>query len=122
MAIFGGALADRIGFRRSLSAAYFILTLAYFLVGSIGAPWLAPVRQVDSARSSCGIVPLSGAGSGVGKALGRRHDCTSVERKRSVYRLRHLLHHGQHRETAGPFLAGWITLAIRPSPSLCLPR
>lgn len=46
MAIFGGALADRIGFRRALSSAYFILTCAYFLIGSIGAPWLAPVRAV----------------------------------------------------------------------------
>src|SRR2546423_7488697 len=36
MAIFGGALADRIGFRRALSLAYFILSCAYFLVGSIG--------------------------------------------------------------------------------------
>jgi dipeptide/tripeptide permease len=36
MAIFGGALADRIGFRRALSLAYFILSGAYFLVGSIG--------------------------------------------------------------------------------------
>ncbi len=36
MAIFGGALADRIGFRRALSLAYFILGCAYFLVGSIG--------------------------------------------------------------------------------------
>ena len=35
MAIFGGALADRIGFRRALSLAYFILSCAYFLVGSI---------------------------------------------------------------------------------------
>lgn len=37
MAIFGGALADRIGFRRALSLAYFILSCAYFLVGSIGS-------------------------------------------------------------------------------------
>lgn len=45
MAIFGGAVADKIGFRRALSLAYFILSGAYFLVGSIGAPWLAPVRH-----------------------------------------------------------------------------
>jgi dipeptide/tripeptide permease len=42
----GGAVADRIGFRRALSVAYLILTVAYFLIGSIGAPWLAPVRNV----------------------------------------------------------------------------
>jgi proton-dependent oligopeptide transporter, POT family len=46
LAIFGGAIADRIGFRRALSTAYLILAIAYFLIGSIAAPWLAPVRNV----------------------------------------------------------------------------
>jgi dipeptide/tripeptide permease len=45
LAIFGGAAADRLGFRRALSMAYLILAVAYFLIGSIGAPWLAPVRN-----------------------------------------------------------------------------
>ena len=45
LAIFGGAIADRLGFRRALSLAYLILATAYFLLGSIGAPWLAPVRN-----------------------------------------------------------------------------
>ncbi len=45
LAIFGGAAADRLGFRRALSLAYLILSVAYFLIGSIGAPWLAPVRN-----------------------------------------------------------------------------
>ena len=45
MAIFGGAIADKLGFRRALSLAYAILAGAYFLLGSIGAPWLAPVRN-----------------------------------------------------------------------------
>jgi POT family proton-dependent oligopeptide transporter len=45
MAVFGGALADRLGFRRALSLAYLILSVSYFLLGSIGAPWLAPVRN-----------------------------------------------------------------------------
>ena len=45
LAIFGGAAADRLGFRRALSAAYLILGAAYFLIGSIGASWLAPVRN-----------------------------------------------------------------------------
>ncbi len=42
--IFGGALADRLGFRRILSLAYLVLSLGYFLIGSITADWLAPVR------------------------------------------------------------------------------
>jgi POT family proton-dependent oligopeptide transporter len=45
LAIFGGAAADRLGFRRALSLAYLILAAAYFLIGSIGASWLAPVRN-----------------------------------------------------------------------------
>src|SRR6201991_5209853 len=42
LAAFGGALADRMGFRRSLSLAYLILSVSYFLLGSIAAPWLGP--------------------------------------------------------------------------------
>src|SRR5712672_625332 len=45
MAIFGGAAADRLGFRRALAVAYLILAAAYFLIGSISASWLAPVRN-----------------------------------------------------------------------------
>ena len=43
--VFGGTLADRMGFRRALALAYFILSCAYFLLGSLAAPWLAPVRD-----------------------------------------------------------------------------
>ena len=45
LAIFGGAVADKLGFRRALSLAYLILATAYFLIGSIGASWLAPIRN-----------------------------------------------------------------------------
>src|SRR5512146_210602 len=45
LAAFGGALADRMGFRRSLSLAYLILSCSYFLLGSLGASWFAPVRE-----------------------------------------------------------------------------
>ena len=45
LAAFGGAVADRLGFRRALSIADLILGVAYFLIGSIAAPWLAPVRN-----------------------------------------------------------------------------
>jgi len=45
LAIFGGAIADRLGFRRALAIAYLILAGSYFLLGSLGAPWLAPVRS-----------------------------------------------------------------------------
>jgi dipeptide/tripeptide permease len=45
LAIFGGTVADRLGFRRALSLAYLILTVAYFTMGSLGANWLSPVRN-----------------------------------------------------------------------------
>jgi proton-dependent oligopeptide transporter, POT family len=45
LAVFGGTVADRMGFRRALSLAYLILSCAYFLLGSLGAPWMAPIRN-----------------------------------------------------------------------------
>ncbi len=45
LAVFGGTVADRMGFRRALSLAYLILSCSYFLMGSLGAPWLAPIRD-----------------------------------------------------------------------------
>src|SRR6201996_5542777 len=45
LAVFGGTLADRMGFRRALSLAYLILSCSYFLLGSLGAPWMAPIRN-----------------------------------------------------------------------------
>jgi POT family proton-dependent oligopeptide transporter len=45
LAIVGGAVADRLGFRRALSLAYLILGCAYFLLGSLGASWMAPIRS-----------------------------------------------------------------------------
>ncbi len=56
LAIFGGAAADRLGFRRALSAAYLILAIAYFLIGSIGAPWLGPVRSAVPLGLFVGLV------------------------------------------------------------------
>ncbi len=43
--ILGGSLADRFGFRRSLAFAYLVLAFGYFLLGSLGASWMAPVRS-----------------------------------------------------------------------------
>lgn len=46
LAAVGGTIADRLGFRRALSVAYLILSFSYFLLGSVNAPWLGPVRSV----------------------------------------------------------------------------
>ena len=56
LAIFGGAAADRLGFRRALASAYLILGAAYFLIGSIGAPWLAPVRNAVPLGLFVGVI------------------------------------------------------------------
>jgi dipeptide/tripeptide permease len=45
MAAFGGTVADRLGFRRALSLAYLILSCSYFVLGSLGSTWLAPLRD-----------------------------------------------------------------------------
>ena len=45
LAAFGGTIADRLGFRRALSLAYLILSCSYFLLGSLSASWLAPLRS-----------------------------------------------------------------------------
>jgi dipeptide/tripeptide permease len=43
--ILGGTLADRFGFRRALMFAYLIMTAGYFLLGSLSATWMAPLRH-----------------------------------------------------------------------------
>ena len=43
--ILGGTLADRFGFRRSLAFAYLLLSCGYFLLGSLSAAWMAPLRE-----------------------------------------------------------------------------
>lgn len=43
--VLGGTLADRFGFRRALIFAYFIMTAGYFLLGSLSAAWMAPLRH-----------------------------------------------------------------------------
>lgn len=43
--IIGGTLADRMGFRRSLAGAYLVLAFGYFLLGSLSAAWMEPLKQ-----------------------------------------------------------------------------
>src|SRR5215467_8118652 len=58
LAIFGGTVADWLGFRRALSLAYLILSGAYFLIGSVGAPWLSPIRNTVPLGLFVGVVLL----------------------------------------------------------------
>lgn len=43
--VLGGTLADRFGFRRALMFAYLVMTVGYFFLGSLSAPWLHATRQ-----------------------------------------------------------------------------
>ncbi len=43
--VLGGALADRFGFRRALMFAYLVMTVGYFLLGSLSAPWMQGIRH-----------------------------------------------------------------------------
>jgi dipeptide/tripeptide permease len=45
LAILAGTLADRFGFRRTLMLAYLLLTIGYFLLGSLETSWMAPLRH-----------------------------------------------------------------------------
>jgi proton-dependent oligopeptide transporter, POT family len=114
MAIFGGAVADRIGFRRALSAAYFILSCAYFLVGSIAAPWLAPVRSVIPIGLLAGVIlflPALGVALVKPSVVGTTARA-SKENVRSIgYSIYYtLVNIGSF---LGPFLAGWIHSRMR---------
>jgi len=41
----GGPLADKFGFRRMLAFAYLVMSLGYFLLGSLSASWMAGFRE-----------------------------------------------------------------------------
>jgi proton-dependent oligopeptide transporter, POT family len=115
MAVFGGAVADRIGFRRALSSAYLILTCAYFLVGSIGAPWLAPIRAVVPLGLLAGVILFLPA---LGVALVKPSVVGTTARasKENVRSIGYSIYYTMVNigSTAGPFLAGWINERMRP--------
>ncbi len=109
MAVFGGALADRIGYRRALSLAYFILSLAYFLVGSIGAPWLAPVRDTVPLGLMVGVIlflPAFGVALVKPSVVGTTARASKDNQRALGYSIYYTM--VNIGSTMGPFLAGWI--------------
>lgn len=115
MAIFGGALADRIGFRRALSTAYAILACAYVLVGSIGAPWLAPVRAVLPLGLVAGLILFLPA---LGVALVKPSVVGTTARasRENVRSIGYSIYYTMVNigSTLGPFLAGWAHAHLAP--------
>lgn len=115
MAIFGGALADRIGFRRALSAAYLLLTCAYFLVGSIGAAWLAPVRAVVPLPLLAGIIlflPALGVALVKPSVVGTTARASNENVRSIGYSIYYTM--VNIGSTLGPFSAGWLHSRLPP--------
>jgi len=66
--ILGGALADKFGFRRALLFAYLVMTVGYFLLGSLAAPWMETVRHALGDKwLVLGILMIPAMGPGVVK-------------------------------------------------------
>jgi dipeptide/tripeptide permease len=115
MAIFGGALADRVGFRRALSTAYFILACAYFLIGSIAAPWLAPVRSVVPLPLLAGILlflPALGVALVKPSVVGTTARASNENVRSIGYSIYYTM--VNIGSTLGPFLAGWLHSRLPP--------
>ena len=109
LAAFGGALADRMGFRRALSLAYLILAVSYFLLGSIAAPWLAPIRD---AMPLVVLVTLILMLPALGIALVKPSVVGTTARasKENVRSIGYSIYYTVVNigGALGPFLAGWV--------------
>jgi len=109
LAVVGGAVADRLGFRRALSVAYFLLSIAYFSLGSIGANWFAPLRNAMPLETLVGIVlvlPALGVALVKPSVVGTTARASN-EKVRSVgYSIYYTL--VNVGSTCGPFIAGWV--------------
>lgn len=114
LAAFGGALADRLGFRRSLSLAYFILSGSYFLLGSLGSSWLGPVRAAVPLWLLVGFVLMLPA---LGIALVK--PCvvgtTALSSKENVRSIGYSIYYTLVNigGAAGPFVASWVHQHMR---------
>ena len=113
LAAFGGALADRMGFRRALSLAYLILSVSYFLLGSIGSPWFAPVRNAMPLVVLVTIILMLPA---LGIALVKPCVVGTTARasKENVRSIGYSIYYTLVNigGAAGPLLAGWVHLHL----------
>ena len=108
LAIFGGAAADRLGFRRALSLAYLILSIAYFLIGSIGASWLAPVRNAVPLGLFVGVI-LALPALGISLVKPCVVGTTARASKENVRSIGYSIYYTMVNVggAAGPFFASW---------------
>lgn len=108
LAIFGGAVADKLGFRRALSLAYLILATAYFLIGSVGASWLAPVRHAFPLFWFVALILLLPA-LGISMVKPSVVGTTARASRQDVRSLGYSIYYTMVNigGTAGPYVAGW---------------
>jgi dipeptide/tripeptide permease len=108
LAVIGGAVADRLGFRRALSLAYLFLSIAYFTLGSIGAEWFAPLRNAMPLSTLVAIVLILPA---LGVALVKPSVVGTTARasKENVRSIGYSIYYTLVNvgSTLGPLLAGW---------------
>src|ERR1700746_3551205 len=108
LAVIGGAVADRLGFRRALSLAYLFLSVAYFTLGSIGADWFAPIRNAVALPTLVGLIlvlPALGVALVKPSVVGTTARASN-EKVRSVgYSIYYTL--VNVGSTVGPLLADW---------------
>ena len=108
LAIFGGAVADKLGFRRALSLAYLILAVAYFLIGSIGAPWLALIRNAMPMSFFVGCVLILPA-LGISLVKPCVVGTTASASKENVRSIGYSIYYTMVNigGAAGPYVASW---------------
>lgn len=108
LAVIGGAIADRLGFRRALSVAYLVLSFAYFLMGSIGATWFAPVRNAVPLVPLVAFVlmlPALGVALVKPSVVGTTARASKANVRSVGYSIYYTL--VNVGSTAGPLLASW---------------
>jgi len=108
LAIFGGAVADRLGFRRALSIAYLILAGAYFLIGSVGASWLAPIRSAVPLGLFVGVILILPA-LGISLVKPCVVGTTARASKENVRSIGYSIYYTMVNigSAAGPYIAGY---------------
>jgi proton-dependent oligopeptide transporter, POT family len=107
LAIFGGAVADRLGFRRALSVAYLILACSYFLLGSLDASWMAGIRQ--SAPVGTLVVVLTLPALGIAMVKPSVVGTTARASRESVRSIGYSIYYTLVNigGAAGPYVASW---------------
>jgi len=114
LAIFGGTIADKLGFRRALALAYLILSGSYFLLGSLDAPWLAPIRSTMSVSTLVTIVLILPA-LGVAMVKPSVVGTTARASKENVRSIGFSIYYTLVNVggAAGPYTASWVQNHMR---------